>query len=91
MSAHRTIEPPRIPGICYTVSGGSHVAAPSPHPFERKFVEATKHLLIESTCALCGWRFIGSVSSGLEERERDHGKTCPNGQTTEPASHPTAD
>jgi hypothetical protein len=48
------------------------------HPYERKIVEHSDNLLIESRCALCGFRIVGSVTDGLLRDEQDHSDRCPN-------------
>lgn len=50
---------------------------PEPHPFIRKPVEGSEYLLIESKCALCGFRIVGSVSKTLQQDESNHVKDCP--------------
>ena len=49
----------------------------SEHPFHRKFVDGSSYRLIESKCALCGARIVGSVSQHLKQDEENHAATCP--------------
>jgi hypothetical protein len=50
---------------------------PEPHPYKREPVAGSQFLLIESKCALCGFRIVGSVSKTLLQDENDHAKQCP--------------
>ena len=56
------------------------MSAPTVHPFERKIVDGTDHRLIESRCALCGFRIVGSVTEHLKDDEDGHAATCPRNQ-----------
>ena len=48
----------------------------APHPFTRKPVQGSEYRLIESKCALCGFRIVGSASDTLEQDEDDHANNC---------------
>jgi hypothetical protein len=50
---------------------------PAPHPFDRKAVEGSNFLLIESKCVLCGYSIVGSVSKTLKQDEDKHAMNCP--------------
>ncbi len=50
---------------------------PALHPFHRKAVDGTHYLLLESKCALCGFRIVGSVSDTLKQDEDGHANDCP--------------
>lgn len=50
---------------------------PAQHPFDRKPVDGSHYLQIESTCAFCGYRIVGSVSDRLQQDETDHARNCP--------------
>ena len=54
------------------------------HPFERKIVDGTDRRLIESKCALCGFRIVGSALNSLQSDEDDHASTCSNRQDRSP-------
>lgn len=51
-------------------------AAPE-HPYDRKIVEHTNNLLIETRCVLCGFRIVGSASAALQQDEMEHAERCP--------------
>ena len=62
------------------------VNSPSPHPYARKVVEQSDNLLIESRCALCGFRIVGSVTRTLRQDEDDHAARCPKRQAERKAA-----
>lgn len=47
------------------------------HPFERTPVKKDERLLVESKCALCGFRIVGSVVDSLIDDEEEHAAKCP--------------
>jgi hypothetical protein len=49
-------------------------------------VESSSNLLIESTCALCGFGIVGSVMRTLRQDENEHAERCPKLQR-KPASN----
>lgn len=51
------------------------------HPYERKMVQQSDNLLIESKCALCGFRIVGSAAGMLEQEELEHAARCPKKQS----------
>ena len=53
------------------------VSANGDHPFERKPVTKDERLLVESKCALCGFRIVGSVADSLIDDEEEHASKCP--------------
>lgn len=56
------------------------------HPFERKFVDGTDRRLIESKCALCGFRIVGSAAGSLKDDEGGHVRTCPKKKSKDTAA-----
>ena len=53
------------------------MTGPPRHPYERRIVEESNNLLIESRCALCGFRIVGSVTHTLRQDEKQHAERCP--------------
>lgn len=53
------------------------MSATDEHPFERKPVQEGERLLVESRCALCGFRIVGSVRDSLVDDEAEHAAKCP--------------
>lgn len=52
-----------------------------PTPFDRKVVDHTGHLEVESRCELCGCRSSGMVLTDIEAAEAAHAEGCRNGHT----------
>ena len=61
-------------------SQGEFMTPAAPHPFERKLVERSNNLLIESRCRLCGFRIVGSATHTLRQDEDDHAERCPRSE-----------
>ena len=59
--------------------------------YRRNLIPVGSRMLIESTCANCGHRIVGSVGESLLEDERDHADRCPKryrGSAESPAKSP---
>lgn len=53
------------------------MSADGEHPFERKPVSKDERLLVESKCARCGFRIVGSIRDSLVDDEEEHAAKCP--------------